>query len=91
MESINNLKHHFLLAMPQINDQYFGQSVCYIFDHSERGSIGLIINKPSDVNLADIFSELAIRSSNRNHLIKPAILQGGPVSGLQGHLAEWQA
>jgi putative transcriptional regulator len=84
MESINNLKHHFLLAMPQMNDRYFGQSVCYICDHSENGSMGLVINKPTDVSLADIFSELAINPTNSSHINSPAVLQGGPVSLEQG-------
>jgi putative transcriptional regulator len=80
MESIDNLKHHFLLAMPQMNDQYFGQSVCYICDHTEHGSMGLVINKPTNVSLVDIFHELAINVSSDSMKNSLAVMQGGPVS-----------
>lgn len=81
MNSVNNLTNHFLLAMPQLGDSYFGQSVCYICDHNEHGSMGLVINKPMNISLADIFSELDITVSKQTN---QTIMQGGPVSPEQG-------
>lgn len=81
MNSSTNLKNHFLLAMPQLTDSYFGQSVCYICDHNEHGSMGLVINKPMGISLGDIFSELEIEAQNQSAQM---ILQGGPVSPEQG-------
>lgn len=83
MESVNNLKHHFLLAMPQLDDQWFGQSVCYICSHDESGCMGLIINKPMGMDLSDIFSELNIESEKKS---AQSIMQGGPVSPEQGFI-----
>lgn len=81
MDSINNLKHHLLLAMPQLSDPYFGHSVCYICDHNEHGSMGLVINKPMNISLGEVFSELQIEAK---HQASQAIMQGGPVSPEQG-------
>lgn len=81
MNSSNNLKHHLLVAMPQLNDSYFGHSVCYICDHDEHGSMGLVINKPMGISLGDIFSELKIEATRQSDRV---IMQGGPVSPEQG-------
>lgn len=83
MDNVNNLKNHFLLAMPQLDDQWFGQSVCYICNHDESGSMGLVINKPIGMDLADIFSELKIETEKKATQI---IMQGGPVSPEQGFI-----
>jgi len=81
MDNTNNFKHHFLLAMPQLNDPWFSHSVCYICDHDENGSMGLVINKPLNMALEDIFSELDISGDG---IPAQAVLQGGPVSPEQG-------
>ncbi len=81
MEDTSNFKHHFLLAMPQLDDPWFSHCVCYICDHDEHGTMGLVINKPLDMELQEILSELDIDASNAPKL---PILQGGPVSPEQG-------
>ena len=50
-----NLTHHFLIAMPGLEDESFARSVVYLCEHSERGALGLIINKPSDITLKSLF------------------------------------
>ena len=50
-----NLTHHFLIAMPGMEDQSFARSVVYLCEHSARGALGLVINKPSDINLGHLF------------------------------------
>ena len=40
-----NLTNHFLIAMPGMDDGTFARSVVYVCEHSERGALGLIINK----------------------------------------------
>ncbi len=81
MEDTSNFKHHFLLAMPQLSDPWFSRCVCYICDHDEHGSMGLVINKPLNMELGEILSELDIDDSNAPKL---PVLQGGPVSPEQG-------
>ena len=50
-----NLTHHFLIAMPGMEDASFARSVVYLCEHSQRGALGLIINKPTDINLKGLF------------------------------------
>jgi putative transcriptional regulator len=53
-----NLTHHFLIAMPGLEDVSFAGSVVYLCEHSERGALGLIINKPTDIKLQGLFEKV---------------------------------
>ena len=56
-----NLNGKLLIAMPGIGDRNFDKSVIYICSHSEGGTMGLIVNKPSaDLKLSDLFEQLSI-------------------------------
>ncbi|NML85762.1 YqgE/AlgH family protein [Polaromonas sp.] len=78
-----NLTHHFLIAMPGLQDQTFARSVVYMCEHSARGALGLVINKPSDINVKGLFDtvELPLR---RQDLIETPVFQGGPVQTERG-------
>jgi putative transcriptional regulator len=78
-----NLTHHFLIAMPGLEDEAFAHSVVYLCEHSERGALGLVINKPSDINLKNLFDkvELPLRREDLSHL---PVFQGGPVQTERG-------
>ena len=78
-----NLTHHFLIAMPGLSDESFARSVVYLCEHSERGALGLVINKPSDINLKGLFDkvELPLR---RQDLSDALVFQGGPVQTERG-------
>jgi putative transcriptional regulator len=57
--------------------------VVYLCEHSERGALGLVINKPSDINLKNLFDkvELPLR---RDDLSQTPVFQGGPVQTERG-------
>ena len=55
-----NLTHHFLIAMPGLEDETFAKSVVYMCEHSHRGALGLVINKPSDINLKNLFDKVEL-------------------------------
>lgn len=78
-----NLTHHFLIAMPGLEDATFSRSVVYLCEHSARGALGLVINKPSDINLKKLFDkvELPLR---RDDLSDVPVFQGGPVQTERG-------
>jgi putative transcriptional regulator len=78
-----NLTHHFLIAMPGVEDEAFARSVVYLCEHSERGALGLVINKPSDINIKKLFDkvELPLR---RDDLTDTPVFQGGPVQTERG-------
>ena len=78
-----NLTHHFLIAMPGLEDEGFAKSVIYMCEHSGRGALGLIINKPSDINLKKLFDKVEL-PLHREDLAKSPVFQGGPVQTERG-------
>ena len=78
-----DLKHHFLIAMPGLEDETFARSVVYMCEHSERGAMGLIINKPADISMRLLFDkvELPLR---REDLMNNAVSNGGPLQTERG-------
>lgn len=78
------LKHHFLIAMPHMADPNFAQTVTYLVEHNEQGAMGLVINRPNGLNLADVLEQL------RPNETPPALCQdlpifaGGPVQTDRG-------
>ncbi len=73
-----NLTNHFLIAMPGLEDAAFARSVVYVCEHSERGALGLVINKPSDINLKVLFDKVELPLGRADLLLSP-VFQGGPV------------
>ena len=78
-----DLKHHFLIAMPGLEDALFGRSVIYLCEHSPQGAMGLIINKASDLSLKALFDKLDM-PLRRTDLVQTPVLQGGPVQTERG-------
>lgn len=71
------LRDHFLLAMPCMSEGMFSQSITYICEHGESGAMGIVINQPLDLTVAEIFEHLDIESQ-RDFSEEP-VLAGGPV------------
>lgn len=81
--ALTNLTNHFLIAMPGLQDEVFARSVVYVCEHSERGALGLVINKPGEMDLQDLFQkvELPLRRPDLSH---QPVFQGGPVQTERG-------
>ena len=87
ISSFDSLKNQFLIAMPQLVDPYFANSVTYLWRHDEQGALGIVINKPLNVRMADIFNELDIHCSSRRKTIQQQhVLAGGPVEQDKGFI-----
>ncbi|MBC7601946.1 MAG: YqgE/AlgH family protein [Ramlibacter sp.] len=82
-ESSINLTHHFLIAMPGLQDETFSKSVVYLCEHSARGALGLVINKPSDIDLRKLFDKVEL-PMGREDLARTPVFQGGPVQTERG-------
>jgi len=88
-----NLTNHFLIAMPGLEDPLFARSVVYLCEHSERGALGLVINKPCDISLKGLFDKLELPLM-RADLVEDPVFYGGPVQTERGfvlHEATFQA
>lgn len=49
-----------LLAMPQVVDPYFQRSVVLLVHHDDEGSLGLILNRPTEIRLTEILEGMKI-------------------------------
>jgi putative transcriptional regulator len=78
-----NLTNHFLIAMPGLDDALFGKSVVYVCEHTARGALGLVINKPSEMQLPALFGKVDL-DLKRLDLSNSPVFQGGPVQTERG-------
>jgi len=81
--ALTNLTNHFLIAMPGLQDPLFEHSVVYLCEHSQRGALGLVINKPSDIDLKGLFDKVDLPLT-RTDLQKAPVFVGGPVQTERG-------
>jgi putative transcriptional regulator len=84
-----NLTHHFLIAMPSLVDATFAKSVIYVCEHTPRGALGLVINKPSDLKLPTLFSKVDL-PLRREDLIELPVYDGGPMHTERGFVLHEQ-
>lgn len=73
-----NLTDNFLIAMPAMEDPYFAHSLVYICEHNENGALGIIVNRPIDMNLASLFEKIDL-PLNHSSLADLPVYFGGPV------------
>jgi putative transcriptional regulator len=71
------LRDHFLLAMPCLSEGIFSQSITYICEHGESGAMGIVINRPLDLSVSEIFEHLQI--SSVGDFSELPVMAGGPV------------
>ncbi|MCQ4318827.1 YqgE/AlgH family protein [Stutzerimonas stutzeri] len=78
------LKHHFLIAMPHMADPHFAQALIYLVEHNRDGAMGLIVNRPSGLNLADILAQLRPDQPGDARSQRLTIFSGGPIQTDRG-------
>lgn len=78
MSEAGDLTNQFLVAMPAMTDANFSQTVTFIWEHNHEGALGIIINRPLQMRLAEVFEQLKMPMSPGVSAVQP-VLQGGPV------------
>ncbi|PND30435.1 YqgE/AlgH family protein [Achromobacter pulmonis] len=53
-----NFANQFLIAMPGMVEGSLAGSVIYVCEHTERGALGLVINRPTDLTLGTLFERI---------------------------------
>jgi len=70
-----------LLAMPQVLDPFFHHAVVLLLHHTEEGSFGFVVNRPTELRLDDILAGMEISW----HGVEDALAYfGGPVQSQMG-------
>lgn len=94
MDSVN-LTDNFLIAMPTLEDPYFSNALVYVCEHNENGALGIIVNRPIDMNLGGLFEKIDIKME-AGDLAKLPVYFGGPVQLDRGFvlhrpIGQWQS
>jgi putative transcriptional regulator len=78
-----NLTNQFLIAMPGMVDDNFARTVVYMWEHSSTGALGLVINRPIDITLKNLFEKVEL-PLDRAELAGQPVYFGGPVQTERG-------
>jgi len=78
-----NLTNQFLIAMPGMAGDTFAGSVIYLCEHTDKGALGLVINKPIDIKLKNLFEKVEL-TLDRDDLAEAPVYFGGPVQTERG-------
>ncbi len=87
---VNSFANQFLIAMPGMVDENFAGTVVYLCDHTTNGAMGLVINRPTDVNLGDVFDKLDLKLEVQPKAGEPVYF-GGPVQTDRGFVLHEQS
>ncbi|WP_456378349.1 YqgE/AlgH family protein [Thiolapillus sp.] len=85
MSEASSLTNHFLIALPALQDPNFSRTVTYVCEHTSEGTMGIIINRPSTLALADILQHMDIPGTGNTPKEMPIYI-GGPVQEDRGFL-----
>ncbi|MEO1790455.1 MAG: YqgE/AlgH family protein, partial [Pseudomonadota bacterium] len=62
---MNDLTGQLLIAMPGMTDPRFDKSVIFLCEHSDKGAMGLIVNKPTpELPIVDPLKQLGIEAED---------------------------
>lgn len=90
-----NLTNHFLLAMPNMADPNFGGAVILIAEHSAKGALGLVVNRPMELDLRSLFERIDLKL-DIDAIAERPVYFGGPVQTDRGFVlhepvGEWNS
>jgi len=77
------LANQLLIALPALDDPNFARTVSLICQHDGDGAMGLVMNRPSEYLLGDIFDQMGIEGGDAAMRRRP-VLSGGPVHPERG-------
>jgi putative transcriptional regulator len=86
---VSHLANQFLIAMPGMVDENFAGTVVYLCDHTASGAMGLVINRPTDVDLATVFDKVDLKLEIQPKAQEPVYF-GGPVQTDRGFVLHEQ-
>lgn len=76
------LGHQFLVAMPALDDENFSHTVTLLCEHNDKGALGLVINRPTDLALRDMLEHMELQHGGLKG--NPTVHWGGPVQPERG-------
>lgn len=74
---MKSLQGHLLIAAPHLHDPNFFKSVVLLVQHNEQGALGVILNRPLETTIEEVWSQVSVLPCNA----EGALYQGGPCPG----------
>jgi len=74
---MKSLRGQFLVASPHLGDANFYHTVVLMIQHDQQGAFGLVVNRPSDTSLKDVWQQVDQTPCASS---QPLFL-GGPIEG----------
>ena len=83
MNGISYFKNQFLIAMPNLGDPNFSHTVTYLCQHNEEGALGIVVNRPAEMKLGEVFKQMQIKptDTSTNDI---TVYAGGPMQPERG-------
>ncbi len=72
-----SLAGHFLVASHYLLDPNFARAVVLMIQHTDEGAMGVVINRPADKTVRDVWDMIGYEAVDRDD----QIFVGGPVPG----------
>ena len=99
VKETTSLANHFLIAMPAMTDPNFSRTLTYICEHNAEGAIGIIVNRPMEMTLGNLFERVGIELEEGEPQQRFSALPvhfGGPVQTDRGFVlhrpgGDWQS
>lgn len=90
-----DLTQHFLIAMPAMVDPHFARTLTLVCEHNENGALGIVVNRPTDLNLRGLLEQIKI-TPKREGFAEVPVHFGGPVQVDRGFVlhrpvGSWQS
>ena len=83
MRPENSLNNQLLIAMPGMADPNFNSTVTLVCEHNDEGALGIVINRPTNLDLGGLFQQLSVDDADEKITSAP-VLDGGPVGRERG-------
>lgn len=83
MEFTGSLNNQLLIAMPGMDDPNFSTTVTLVCEHSAEGALGIVINRPLNLDLGGLFRQLDLNNAEAAIMARP-VLDGGPIAKERG-------
>ncbi len=88
--AMTSLEGQFLIAMPDMEDERFAESVILVVGHGDEGAMGIVVNHElANLRFADILDELDLGDPDAvirlpDSVRQRAVMRGGPVEKGRG-------
>ncbi|MGN6113834.1 MAG: YqgE/AlgH family protein [Luteimonas sp.] len=83
MDAVPTLANQLLIALPGLDDPNFSRSVTLVCQHDADGAMGVMVNRPSEYTLGEVFRQMGIESGDAELCARP-VVAGGPVHPERG-------